>query len=390
MTRFLDSAAPTPPTPPPPGTPEPPSEGPFPQGWINDIETLLASGNTFRYIDAMERIARGRPPGVSRQDFERLATEGRRKLSRALGVQMSDVGIMAVPLLTLYRNVFEGATTMSNFLNQGPEAVEENRGSFINWFNSLQQFKFLLNSAPSNQRLSNRFKSLMEEGGASSDFDRIIQDFSALGITPDGPPTLPDDPSTLPGEGSGDGFGPGINIDLGGGFRASESRTREELRVPTDEEFLNDFDNAFLRMLGVNREDLTQGQFNALQEKRNELLSRYISRLGAFAEKGESPFLHSTRTGDVTSESKTREGVAGDEDSPVITETTRFGVETPSDVNVGFLTARVTPTDFLAELFPTTSSLKNFAEGPDEQESRLPSSGFAGGTSFRDAAPGGG
>ncbi len=390
MTRFL-SSDPTPqpaPTPTPGPTPGPP-EDPSATAWVEAIEELLNTGNTFRYIDAMELIARGRPSGVSRQDFERLATQGREKLSQSLGVRTSDVGIMAVPMLTLYRNVFEGATTLSNLLNQGPEAVERERETFINWFNQLQQFKFLLNSAPGNQRLSNRFKSLMEEGGSSSDFDRIIQDYSALGITPDGPPTLPDDPnSAFPGSGGGQ-FGPGINIDLGGGFRPSESRSREELRVPSAEEFMNDFDNAFLRMLGVNREDLSQGQFNALQAKRNDLLARYISRLGSFAEKGESPFLHSTRTGDITSESKTTEGVEGDEDSPVITETTRFGVETPSDVNVGFLTARITPSDFLTELFPTTSSLKNFAEGPDEKESRLPSSGFSAGTSFQDTAPGG-
>lgn len=204
------------------------------------------------------------------------------------------------------------------------------------------------------------------------------------------------------------------------------SRSVRESRVPTAEEFMLDFDNAFLGYVGSFRQNLTDEQFAALRGRRDELLDRYVAGLAQLAAAGANPFVRSTRSGEVVSESErdytsetvstgedtsrtesgetgssaggsststgtsTTEGTREDESNTVsggVEETILHDVETDAGpFSAGaFLVPVITPTQFLSELLPTRQAVQNFAEGPDIRRDPLRGETFAGETRFRSA-----
>lgn len=359
------------PSPTPIPAPSPPEET---NTTIRRIEEAIEGRDPFLLIFHLNRFTEAPPEDIDSQTWSRLYLDLTNTLGSALGVPSSAVGITSLPLLEAYRQAFAGAVQLQMGLSAGntPESMLD-RGS--QWIQDLTGFLTTL-GRHAGEPLALRLREFMLQQRDS--FQNLMGTFRAAGVAFD-PPTLPPVPGTieLPSEGAaGDVFGPGAG---GGGF-ASFSEVVEELRPPTAEEFLLVFDNAFLTMVGAEKESLTPTQEATLRERRNELLGQYVARLGQIAEEGGQPFVRSTRTGEVVSRTET----TGDE-SGSTSRTTRFGVETDADVQFNFLVPAVTPVAFLTELFPTTAALKNFAVSPFAEKSRVGREGFAPGTRFSDA-----
>lgn len=375
----------TPPRPGPTPTPEPTptrglgeeSGGPLPentQNLVNQVERAVESQDPFLMIFQLHRFAGARPEDMPGDIWTDLYTNLTGALGQHLGVSATDAGITNLPLLESYRQAFAGARNLQLRLSAGgtPESMLDEASA---WMQQYTEFIGALGRT-AGEPLSRRLRSFLlaadQAGGTTADsFNTLIGTFRAAGVSAT-PPTLPPDPSDVEGVlGAGDGLG---GFGPGGGGGSFTSTVTEELRPPTAEEFMNDFDNAFLTFLGMKVEDMSATQIASAKERRDELLGRYVQRLGEFAESGESPFLESTRTGEVVSET-----VSG----PTGSQTIRRGVEMPRDIGVGFLTAKVTPTNFLTDLFPTTTAFRNFAVGPQPGKSPVAREGFAAGTKFQ-------
>lgn len=378
-------------TPPPPrATPEPrpaprpPEAEPLPeniQNLVNQVERAVGSSDPFLMIFQLHRFANARPEGMPGEIWTDLYINLKQALGNQLGVSANDIGVDSLPLLEAYRQTFAGAQNIQLGLSAGntPEAMLEQGAE---WIQNYDQFTRAL-GRNAGSPLARRLLSFLRAPGPggesmSESFNTLIGTFQAAGVSIT-PPAVPPDPSAVEGAlGLGD-FGPSAG---GGGFTPSRSIVTEEPRPPTAEEFLNDFDNAFLAFLGQKVEEMSATQVATVRERRNELLGQYIQRLAEFTEGGESPFLGSTRFGEVTSETATAQpgGVGGE----IVSRTTRFGVEVPTDIGINFLTAKVTPTAFLTNLFPTTTAFRNFAVGPQPEKSPIAREGFAAGTKFQE------
>lgn len=359
------------PQPTPIPAPSPPEET---NTTIRRIEEAIERRDPFLLIFHLGRFAQGRPEEVDGQTWSRLFLDLTRTLGSALGVPSSAVGITALPLLESYRQAFTGAQQLQMGLTAGntPESMLDRGGQWIQDYTTFIQTLGRHAGEPLALRLRDLFLQQRDS------FNTLSDTFKAAGVSFD-PPTIPPAPGEidLPSEGAaGDVFGPGGG---GGGF-SSISEVVEELRPPTSEEFLLVFDNAFLTMIGMEKESLSPTQEATLRERRNELLSQYVGRLGQIAEEGGQPFIRSTRTGEVVSRTETTGDEAGS-----TSRTTRFGVETDADVQFNFLVPAITPVDFLTGLFPTTAALKNFAVSPFAEKSPVGREGFAPGTRFQNA-----
>lgn len=356
------------PQPTPIPAPSPPEED---NTTIRRMEEAIEGRDPFLLIFHLNRFTQAPPEDIDSQTWSRLYLDITNTLGGVLGVPSSAVGITSLPLLEAYRQAFTGAQQLQMSLTAGntPESMLDSAGTWIQNYTDFIQTLGRHAGEPLALRLREFFLQQRDS------FNSLSNTFKAAGVAFD-VPTLPPVPGEidLPSEGAaGDVFGPSTG---GGGF-SSISEVVEELRPPTEEEFLLVFDNAFLTMVGMEKESLSPTQEATLRERRNELLGRYVARLGQIAEEGGQPFVRSTRTGETVSRTET----TGDEGGST-SRTTRFGVETDADVQFNFLVPAVTPVDFLTGLFPTTAALKNFAVSPFAEKSRVGREGFAPSTRF--------
>lgn len=381
---------------PPLGPPEPlnppahlvPRPEPLPeniQNTVDQVERAIAGSDPFLMIFQLHRFANARPQGMPGEIWTDLYINLKQALGQQLGVSANDIGVEALPLLEAYRQTFAGAQNIQLSLSAGgtPESMLE-QGSA--WMQNYTQFVQAL-GRNAGRPLALRLRAFLQAPGPAGEsiadsFLTLIGTFRGAGVSIT-PPTLPPDPSAVEDVlGAGDGLGD-FGPSAGGGFTPSRSIVTEEPRPPTAQEFLNDFDNAFLSFLGQRVEEMSATQIASVRERRNELLGQYIQRLSDFTAFGESPFLESTRFGEVTSETATTQ--PGGEGGEIVSRTTRFGVEVPTDIGINFLTAKITPTAFLTNLFPTTTAFRNFAVGPQPEKSPVAREGFAAGTEFQEA-----
>lgn len=362
-----------------PGTPT--DTGVSPAIIVSIIQEAIDSNDVFLQIDALQLFQQGRPEGIPQSQWTEAYLRLTGSISRQMGVSRGDVGVANMQMLNLYRDVFQGAQVLQTRLSGG-QTAESMTDQAQAWVFSLQQLQQRVGA--NSGALANRVGILLGEQAEAFDFLSTTFAAAGVGITP---PELPTSPDQLE-----DGIPLGApSGEFGGGGASSfestsTSQTFQELRVPTAQEFLADFDNAFLVAVG-NLEGFLPDQIESLRERRDELLSAYVTKLGAFALEGESPFTESTRGGlrsetESSTESTTEDGRTVQVGRSL---TTQFGEETDAGpVSAGaFLMAKLSPTDFLTELFPTEGALKTFAEGDQPSRSRLPDVGFVGSTQFQ-------
>lgn len=344
---------------------------------LSIIEGSLGSSSIYDWISAFSLFASGRPGDIGSDLWANLHGKLTRAIGGALRIDPGDVrsDTTSLPVLLLYRDVFAGLDNLNAELLKGgapsPALVDE----YNRWQYAIGALGTIAGNGPPS--LSSAIGRRMEDSKSAMDYIRTT--FAGFGVKFT-PPKMPPVPGEIGDQTTG-GFNVGSGYGSGGGSRSFTSKTVQEPRVPTAEEFLADFDNAFMTYLGKNVKDLTQDQFYSVQARRNELMGRYIAELGKIAETGESPFIRSTQMGEVTSESSSTDTDAGGS-----SVTMQRGVDTSLGAGkMATVIAKLSPMDFMTGLFPTIAEMKNFAEGPNPAESRLPNSGFIGSTTFQNS-----